>query len=457
MLNRKHLSIFGIGLCLFHTSRWQQANAQQATLTANPSFSAYKDPPSIYTIAVVNGAYHLVLVSFNQFGTDYKVTTGATVSIPLPSPPQGDIRLIRPKSLRPAGGQGSTAIPPNGPGLNIPDPDEFGFDPWDIPDPPDPFTVPDTPSPFTDPPDPFGDPYGSLPEPPMDLPPLPGGDLPNSNFPNNSMSQTDENNNDNHVNIINTGNTGLIREAAEVAPAATTTSIVVGLNPSSQVAYTPDGLFIWSPSRSLGNVSIISTTSNTVVGTVQLPPNSFPEGITITPDGTQAYVTNFDTSPNAAIYVINVATRALTTTIPAVPEFPERIKITPDGTQAWMTSLLGNSVFIYDVLTNQPVTHILNIPGAWGIAFSPTGTRAYIAASTGLTGNIYVIDTASYQVLSMIPVGVSPQEVNVSPSGRYVFCTNEGSNFITQIDARTNTVIRNITVGTSMGGLAFGK
>jgi hypothetical protein len=40
-----------------------------------------------------------------------------------------------------AGGQGSSAIPPNGPGLNIPDPDDFGFQPWDLPDPPDPWTV----------------------------------------------------------------------------------------------------------------------------------------------------------------------------------------------------------------------------------------------------------------------------------------------------------------------------
>ena len=56
-----------------------------------------------------------------------------------------------------------------------------------------------------------------------------------------------------------------------------------------------------------------------------------------------------------------------------------------------------------------------------------------------------------------ISVTTAPEEVAVTPSGRYVFCTNVGSNFISQIDARTNTLIRNITVGTVMGGLAFGK
>jgi YVTN family beta-propeller protein len=448
MLMRKYLSILAALLCLYHSSL-----AQQVTLTPNSAFSTYKDPPPLYTIAVVNGAYHLVQVSFNQFGTDYKVTTGATVNIPIP---QASIRTARPKVVFPSGGQGSTAIPPNGPGLNIPDPDEFGFDPWDIPDPPDPFTVPDTPSPFTDPPDPFGDPYGSLPEPPMDLPPLPGGDLPNSNFPNNSMSETDENNNDNHVNIINTGNTGLLELPRDEKPDFTSTSIVVGLDPA-QVAYTPDGTLMFAASRAIGNISVISTASNTVVSTITLPPNAVPEGIAFTPDGAFAYVTNFDVVPNAVLYVINVAKRSLVTTIGPLNSLPERVRVTPDGTQAWVTSTLGNSVYIIDVLTNQVVTHIFNISGAWGIAFNPTGTRAYIASSGGVTGNITVIDTSSYQVLTTIPVGVSPQEVTVSPSGRYVFCTNYDSNFLSQIDARTNKLIRTITVGTSMGGLAFGK
>jgi len=62
-----------------------------------------------------------------------------------------------------------------------PDPDEFLFDPWGVPDLPDPFDVPFPPDdPFEDiplPPAPFDDPFDGLPDPPPDLPPLPGGDL----------------------------------------------------------------------------------------------------------------------------------------------------------------------------------------------------------------------------------------------------------------------------------------
>src|SRR5580704_1635453 len=170
--------------------------AQTATTTINPLISRRNDPPPLMTTAIdENGNYVLLAILFAAFGTNIEVAPILNIG-PASSVLAGEAVAARARRRSSGSTQApdnaSVAIPPNGPGLNIPDPDEFGFDPWDIPDPPDPFMVPDTPSPFTDPPDPFGDPYGSLPEPPMDLPPLPGGDLPNSNFPNNSMSETDE-------------------------------------------------------------------------------------------------------------------------------------------------------------------------------------------------------------------------------------------------------------------------
>jgi len=71
----------------------------------------------------------------------------------------------------PATGQSRDIALPN-PDSYPPDPDEFQFDPWDIPDLPDPFVgVPPPPD------DPFDDPFDPLPDPPFDLPPLPGEDL----------------------------------------------------------------------------------------------------------------------------------------------------------------------------------------------------------------------------------------------------------------------------------------
>ncbi len=45
------------------------------------------------------------------------------------------------------------------------------------------------------------------------------------------------------------------------------------------------------------------------------------------------------------------------------------------------------------------------------------------------------------------PFPPKPKAVVVSPTGRHVFVAISGADYVTQIDARTNTVIRNITVG----------
>src|ERR1039457_1975811 len=83
-------------------------------------------------------------------------------------------------------GGGSATLPVVLPGAFPPDPDEFQFDPWDIPDIPDPPLTPDDfPDPFDAlplPPPPFDDPFDNFPDPPPDLPPLPGGDLPPSDY-----------------------------------------------------------------------------------------------------------------------------------------------------------------------------------------------------------------------------------------------------------------------------------
>ena len=80
-------------------------------------------------------------------------------------------------------GDNPISLPVVLPGAFPPDPDDFQFDPWDIPDPPDVPFPPDDPFDDIPPlPDPFEDPFNSFPDPPPDLPPLPTEDFPPSTF-----------------------------------------------------------------------------------------------------------------------------------------------------------------------------------------------------------------------------------------------------------------------------------
>src|SRR5262249_49797404 len=78
-------------------------------------------------------------------------------------------------------------------------------------------------------------------------------------------------------------------------------------------------------------VSVLDTTTNTVVATV--PVGTFPIAVAITPDGTHAYVANFD----GTVSVIDTTTNTVVATVP-VGTFPEGVAITPDGTHAYVTN-----------------------------------------------------------------------------------------------------------------------
>ena len=67
------------------------------------------------------------------------------------------------------------------------------------------------------------------------------------------------------------------------------------------------------------------------------------------------------------------------------------------------------------------------------------------------------LDTSSYQIIATIPVGDGPRNVAVSQTGRHVFVVNHRSNFVSQIDARTNKLVRNIVVGKDPAGIRFAR
>jgi YVTN family beta-propeller protein len=242
--------------------------------------------------------------------------------------------------------------------------------------------------------------------------------------------------------------------------AGTVKRVTVGAHPAAAAA-TPDGRLLLVSNLNAANLSVVDLTSMTTVATISLP-TSFngqpaqPTAIAITPDGTRAYVTDHDDIPGSVVYLIDIPNRKFLSTIP-VGAFPASIAITPDGSQVWVPSRGDSNITVIDTMTNTPTVTIGNVTLATGIAFNPTGTRAYAAEGIETGGAVLVIDTSSYTAIASIPVGNLPHAVAVSPSGHDVFVTNALSNFISQINPNTNTVVRNINikVGQHPLGLAF--
>ena len=67
----------------------------------------------------------------------------------------------------------------------------------------------------------------------------------------------------------------------------------------------PDGTMVYALSGTTsGALSVISTASNSVVATI--PVNPFPDGIAVSPSGTQAFVTHFPASGAGSVSALGL-------------------------------------------------------------------------------------------------------------------------------------------------------
>jgi YVTN family beta-propeller protein len=221
--------------------------------------------------------------------------------------------------------------------------------------------------------------------------------------------------------------------------------IPVGSNPL-KVAVTPDGKLALVTMYD-GGVAFIDTSTNQVAFTLPTGTNVHPSGIDITPDGTQAWITNYF-DDGSSVLVIDIAQRKIINTIP-VPTFPQSVYISPDGLLAWVTLPFNNAIYVIDTLT-QTVARTLGVTAPYGIAFNSTGTRAYIANNGSST--IQVMDTTTYQTVKTYNVGTAPVDVLITNDNGFLFVTNNGGGSVSVIDL-TNDDVQTVAVGPNPRGL----
>jgi YVTN family beta-propeller protein len=267
------------------------------------------------------------------------------------------------------------------------------------------------------------------------LPPLPQGTLPDCDpsFPDVLHPV--------HINAIVT--------RISTCPLQVKATIPVVSRPL-QIEVTPDGATALVTSFD-NAVNFIDLATNTVTFTLMTGPTINPNGIAISPDGTRAYVTSFNTN-NPVVVVIDVAARKAIGTISTI-QFPQGATLTPDGSQLWVTSPLAGTVQVIDTLTNTPVTQ-LSIGQSTGIAFNSTGTRAYVTTAASSPGFVVAVDTATYQRIKSYQVGNGPTDIAMSYGDEYLIVNNEAGKSVTVIDLVQDKVVTT-TLSGAPAGIAF--
>jgi len=162
---------------------------------------------------------------------------------------------------------------------------------------------------------------------------------------------------------------------------------------------------------------------------------------------TRAYASNIS---NNTVSVIDTVTNTLIATIP-VGVAPFELTITPDGTRAYVTNRVG-SVSVIDTATNTVIATVLVGSAPHGVAVTPDGLRVYVANNSSDT--VSVIETATNTVIATIGSFFLPNGVAVTPDGLRVYVPNFGNSTVSVIDTITNTTIATIPVGANPIGIA---
>ena len=230
----------------------------------------------------------------------------------------------------------------------------------------------------------------------------------------------------------------------------------VSFSPDSQTAY----ISVYNTRGSVHLIAFIDTATNAVTSTVDVD-NFTPGPSTPSPDGRSLYVPNHNTAMTGAnenvVDVIDTASKQLTGKV-AVPANPHWVAFTKDGRQFYTSDHMSAKVTVVNAQTNKIVDEIQVGETPHSEAMSPDGSRL---AVTSFDGNVvFLINTATNKMVAQIPVGRNPLDIAYSPDGRYLFTADNEDNAVTVIDTAAGRVIAELPVGkapTSISVLPSGR
>jgi len=179
-----------------------------------------------------------------------------------------------------------------------------------------------------------------------------------------------------------------------------------------------------------------------------------PDWVAVTPDGSQLWAadTGPQTSPSSptAISVISTATDQVTATL-RLPIAPAQIAFSPSGTTAYVTTADG--LWVFNTATEHVTAVVRGLGDPNGVVVSPDGSTVYVTNTE--SGKVEVIDAATNTVTGTIGVGELPWQLAVSSDGKTLYVTDPDSNQVSVISTSSDTVTSTIPLSGDPVSLAL--
>jgi YVTN family beta-propeller protein len=237
---------------------------------------------------------------------------------------------------------------------------------------------------------------------------------------------------------------------------------------ASRVVYGPDYLYVTVKGQRF--FYVVDRDQNRLLKKVSVA--SPPCGGFITADGKQFYIALGELD---RIAVVDTATNMIEAQIPLNEGSgrymdPGGMAVSPDGATIYVANESGDSLSIIDLMTQQVRSHIPVGFGPQDVALTPDGRYAYLTDFYSIwvidtrTGSpkakVVLRDPGSNQQRTMIdPDGEEmfrgPRDIVMSPDGKKAYIALEDSGEIAILNTKSNRLEKSIFVGSYPGGLAL--
>ena len=224
---------------------------------------------------------------------------------------------------------------------------------------------------------------------------------------------------------------------------------------SSGIAVDPNGQYVYLGAN---GVAVVSTATNSVVTTIELPNGYGAINLAISPDGSTLY------AESNTYFAINTSTWSVVQTLPI--QYPQNSYMTmsPDGTKLYcVNNVNASSVSAFNSgtgailwtadLGDYPVP--ASGAGANVIASSPDGNYIYVlnegSGTKTVTGYVSVVQASTGTVVVpklKFEKGRAPVSLAMSPDGSTLYAGEDGSFDVQFIDTATNTRKQQIVIDT---------
>jgi YVTN family beta-propeller protein len=232
--------------------------------------------------------------------------------------------------------------------------------------------------------------------------------------------------------------------------------MIQGGSDPENFAVSKDGKWIYVSNEDDSGVSFIDLTAGKLTQTVKT--GDEPEGVSLTADGKTIYST---AEADGTVSAIDVDGRKLIKTF-KVGRRPRNVVFMPDAQHGYVNAENDGTVGMLDLVKNEMTGVItLGTPAEiadpktpikpMGLVLSPDAKKLYV--STGRGRKVFVIDTATNQIVSSFEAGQRPWGIGLSPDGKTLFTANGPGQDVSVIDTVTQTVTKKVKVAGGPWGI----